>query len=286
VSPDSEVPAYVSPDWLNDLNHQVASAADRWGLRVGDRLGTGNTSRVFACEDSVHRPVVLKLAPPEMRPDLEAAALDLWRGEGAVRLLDYAPDLRALLLERLVPGTPPPSGQDEESVAQIAATLVAVQSAPVPAEHDLPSLDAFLDTWVQWNRGWIDEGAAGADLLDTACEVGKRLARTATASVVLHGDFIDKNLLLSDRGYVAIDPIPRVGDPCSDVGFYASYHPPAGRTAARGRGFARALGLEPECCARWAAVWAVGEACETWRADSDELQAWINGPEAAELLEL
>jgi streptomycin 6-kinase len=286
VSPAGDAPAHVSPGWLNGLEHRLASAGERWRLRVGNRLGTGNVSPVFACEDSAGGSVVLKLAPPEMRPDLEAAALDLWRGEGAAHLLEYAPDLQALLLERLVPGTPLPSGQDGEAIAQISATLMAMHGAPVPIRNDLPSLESFLDTWVDWSRSWIDEGAAGPELLDKAREFGKRLARTATAAVLLHGDFIDKNLLLSARGYVAIDPIPRIGDPCSDVGLYASYHPPASSIAARARNLARAVGLDPERCARWAAVWAVGEACETWRAGSDELQAWVTGPEAAELLDL
>jgi fructosamine-3-kinase len=45
-------------------------------------------------------------------------------------------------------------------------------------------------------------------------------------AVLLHGDFLDKNALRSGTGYVAIDPIPWIGDPCSDVGFFAAGHPP------------------------------------------------------------
>ena len=33
----------------------------------------------------------------------------------------------------------------------------------------------------------------------------------------LHGDFLDKNLLLGTKGFLAIDPMPWVGDPCSDM---------------------------------------------------------------------
>src|SRR5262249_32560105 len=112
-----------------------------------------------------------------------------------------------------------------------------------------------------------------------------RLCRSAEETGLLHGDFIDKNLLLGAGGFVAVDPIPRVGDPCSDVGFYAAYHPPASGIAARARAFGRTVGYDPERCARWAAVWAVGEASETWRTDSPELQAWMRSTEARLLLE-
>jgi hypothetical protein len=47
---------------------------------------------------------------------------------------------------------------------------------------------------------------------------------------------------------------------------------------------AAAAGVDPERAARWAAVWAVGEATETWRDDSAELQEWIVSREASDLL--
>jgi streptomycin 6-kinase len=95
----------------------------------------------------------------------------------------------------------------------------------------------------------------------------------------LHGDFIDKNLLFDGGGYVATDPIPRVGDPCSDIGFFAAYHPPARGLLDTAADIARAMGEDVDRAVQWASVLAVGEACETWRADSDDLQAVVRGLE-------
>ena len=50
--------------------------------------------------------VVLKVQKPHRESEHEAAALELWDGDGAVRLLDDEPGDYALLLERCVPGTP------------------------------------------------------------------------------------------------------------------------------------------------------------------------------------
>ena len=49
---------------------------------------------------------VLKMQKPHRESDHEAAALELWDGEGAVRLLAHDPEQHALLIERCVPGTP------------------------------------------------------------------------------------------------------------------------------------------------------------------------------------
>jgi aminoglycoside phosphotransferase (APT) family kinase protein len=111
------------------------------------------------------------------------------------------------------------------------------------------------------------------------------LAATATRTSLVHGDFNSKNLLRAENGsYVAIDPLPHIGDPCLDIGLFAAYQPPARDIARRAAAIAELAGMDPERATRWAAVSAVGEACETWRDDSDELQAWVAGPECAALL--
>src|SRR4051812_16068286 len=55
---------------------------------------------------------------------LEAEALRLWSGRGAVSLLDSDPEAGALLLERVVPGTPLPPGREDASV-QVAAEILS-----------------------------------------------------------------------------------------------------------------------------------------------------------------
>ena len=49
---------------------------------------------------------VLKIQFPDRESEHEAAALELFDGDGAVRLLAHDPGRRALLLERADPGTP------------------------------------------------------------------------------------------------------------------------------------------------------------------------------------
>jgi streptomycin 6-kinase len=277
-------PPWVDPAWLAALPDLRERCAVRWHLSIGERLGAGKTSRVYGCMDDRGNPRVLKLAPGEMRPDLEAAALALWDGRGAPRLLDFDAASGALLLVRLVPGTPLPGGDDAAAVERVAPALTALHAARVPTPGAFPTQLAFLDTWSNWVRSSAEEGTAGLRLFDVALRLARALCATAADPVLLHGDYIDKNLLLDGSDYVAVDPIPRIGDRASDVGAFSAYHPPATGTARRARQLAERCGVDQDRAARWAAVWAVGEATETWRADSDELQDWVTGAEAAELL--
>ncbi|MBA2726082.1 MAG: phosphotransferase [Actinobacteria bacterium] len=278
-----ETPPWVARQWLLTIPDRLQQAAIRWRLEIGERLGTGNTSRVFGCIDDRRRTLVLKLAPPETRPDLEAAALAMWAGRGCVRLIDFVENI-GLLLERVVPATQLPPGEDQTAIDQVAIPLMELHAVHLPASHPFPTQFEFLDVWLDRARVNAKRGTAGLRLLDQAREAAGRLCSESTSVVLLHGDFIDKNLLFDGAGYLAVDPIPRIGDPCSDVGFYAAYHPPASRIGRRARSLAARCDLDGARAARWAAVWAVGEATETWRQDSDELQTWIQSDEATSLL--
>jgi len=99
-----------------------------------------------------------------------------------------------------------------------------------------------------------------------------RICETTDRTVLLHGDFLDKNLLWDGVGYVAIDPIPRIGDPCSDVGFFASGHPPATAILERATAIAARMDLDPHRARQWGAVWAVLEACSACRLDQSDLR--------------
>jgi fructosamine-3-kinase len=67
-----------------------------------------------------------------------------------------------------------------------------------------------------------DLAAAAERALPAAGALMERLAADSRRRVLLHGDFLTKNLQLGTDGYRAIDPIPRLGDPCADAGMFAS----------------------------------------------------------------
>jgi streptomycin 6-kinase len=152
---------------------------------------------------------ILKVTPPEDdEADEEADALALWEGEGAVRLLRRDRARRALLLERARPGG------DLADVAEEGATAIAVDVAGRLWKRGLsPGLSPFRSVHDHVPR-WL-ASAAGHPLARLARELYGALDKRA--DTIVHGDFHHHNVLRSERGWLAIDPKPYLGEPEYDV---------------------------------------------------------------------
>lgn len=112
-----------------------------------------------------------------------------------------------------------------------------------------------------------------------------KLAHSASHPVLLHGDLVNKNLLWDAKRYVAIDPIPAIGDPCSDIGFSSAGHPPVSGILARADAIACRMGHDALRAQCWAVIWTVLQATQGWRSDQAELEELTSGATFDELLE-
>ena len=191
----------MSPADLVPLEAVAREVAAEWGLELGEPFALARYSYVAAAGDDA----VLKVTPPEDdESDEEAEALELWAGDGAVRLLRRDRSRRALLVERACPG------DDIAELAEEEATRVAVATG--------------LKLWraagepFRWIGDhvprWLDD-AEGHELVSLAREVYASLDVGRTTLV--HGDFHHHNILQSARGPVAIDPKPMLGEPEYDI---------------------------------------------------------------------
>ena len=97
----------------------------------------------------------------------------------------------------------------------------------------------------QRTRNEPERGRPGLQRLPLARAAATRLCQSPPRTVLLHGDFLAKNLLSNGTGYVAIDPIPNIGDPCADIGFFAAGHPPAATILHKAGAIAELMGLDP-----------------------------------------
>jgi streptomycin 6-kinase len=170
-------------------------AAQEWGLELGTPFALSCVSYVVPAGDGV-----LKVAWGGDDESLhEGDALELWNGDGAVRLLRQSG--RALLEERAVPG------HDLSMLGDREATAIAVDLA-----------------WRLWRRAsspfrsvkpavaqWLDHAErGGSELVPLAREL---LAELDTGGGwVVHGDFHHHNILRHGDRFVAIDPKPYIAD--------------------------------------------------------------------------
>jgi len=151
---------------------------------------------------------VLKIQKPHRESEHEADALELWDGEGAIRLLAHDPDQHALLLEFCEPGTPlSAAGQD-------GALDVFVELLPrlwKPAGRPFRPLAAEAAWWAEYlpKQDW----GAAPDLLDAALEALRELPGTQGEQVLLNQDLHGDNVLAAEREpWLVIDPKPLVGE--------------------------------------------------------------------------
>lgn len=242
----------ATPDAV-DIDRRLACCAEQWQLAIGDRLDGGFLAHVYECR-----------------------ALEAFDERAG-----------ALLLERVRPGTSLRGQPESVAIKAAAATLRALHSTCPRNEPGIPPFAEWLDWFFERVAVDAEPGTVGVAMLPVLRGAAEQLAGTAPIKTLVHGDFVSKNLLHNGEGaYTAVDPMPFLGDPCSDAGFFSAYQPPARSIAPRAAAIAEHAGMDPQRAMRWAAIWAIGEACETWRDDSDELQRWVAGPECAEILAL
>ena len=176
--------------------------AERWSLRLGEPLPGGNIALVLAAERADGTAAVLKVSRPHPESDPEGDALACWDGDGAVRVLQHDRDRRALLLERLVPGTTAWEVDEDEATRAVADVLRRLAIEPPPG-HPFRPLAAAA-------REWADDFPEVRSTVD-------ELLVDPTPQVLLHQDLHGGNVLRRGDAWVAIDPKPLVGDPAFDV---------------------------------------------------------------------
>ena len=153
---------------------------------------------------------VLKVNFPDEESEFEAHAFERWNGVGAARLLARDDDLRAYLVERLRPGRQLWELPDDEAT-EIAAGVL--EQLWVPAREPFRRLE---DVAARWAEELPSRGLEGRPV-DRAVGFLREAGTTQRESVLLHQDLHGGNVLSSDRGWLAVDAKPLVGEREFDV---------------------------------------------------------------------
>ena len=148
---------------------------------------------------------MLKVNPPwEIECEQEPDALEHYAGRGAVRLLDREDSM--LLLERCRPGTWLWELPEHEANAVAADVLEQLWRSPA-AGHPFRTLEDEAAHWVSQL-----ERAPAEPVVTAAIGFLQELGPTQGEQVVLHQDLQGSNVLASERGWLAVDPKPLVGE--------------------------------------------------------------------------
>jgi streptomycin 6-kinase len=187
-----------------DLSSAKATAEEiavDWDLELGPPFALSNYSYVAP----VGEDAVLKVAWEGDDESLhEPEALELWHGNGAVRLLRSDKSRRVLLEERALPGNDISALPDDE------ATAIAVDIATrlwVPADEPFRWIGDHVPRWMENAEREQD---MGTELLPLARELYASLE--ISREWLTHGDFHHHNILHHGERFLAIDPKPFLGD--------------------------------------------------------------------------
>ncbi|MFF4019492.1 aminoglycoside phosphotransferase family protein [Streptomyces sp. NPDC001843] len=197
------------------LPELAAGFLDRWGLRLDGPSMYGVSALVLPVVVRADgTPAVLKLQLADAETVGEPAALRVWGGDGAVRLLGHDPVTGTMLLERLDPARTLSGLADaREAVGVVAGLLVRLTSFPAPeGMRRLGDIARGMLERTPPVLARIADPAARRLVADCAAEV--REVADEPGDRLLHWDLHYGNVLGSARApWLAIDPKPLSGDP-------------------------------------------------------------------------
>ena len=266
----------VDPAWRRALPDLVDTLAARWSLTLEPPFAEIELNYVAPALRADGVQCVLKVSRHLLETRNEIAALRLWDGAGAARLLEADPDIGALLLERLEPGTmlSTVAEADDDRAVLIAAGVLRQLWRPVPkTDHGLRPLADWCGAYER-NRAALTRGIDGfpAALFQRADALRRDLLASTTSNSVLHGDMHHFNVLRAQRAeWLAIDPKGLFGDRGFDVcQFFRNPRPVPRKVNSRRLDiFCAELGLDRQRTRDWCIVHAVLDACWDFEDGSD-----------------
>jgi streptomycin 6-kinase len=206
-------------EWLNRLPSLITECAERWTLSIDSFLSVLAYNFVAYVTRVDGTPGVLKIGVPNPELMTEIEALRAYRGKPVVELLEADGQLGALLLKRVIPGTPLSELDDDEEATEIGAQLIDQLPVPEPSEHQFPTIArwvlAFDRLRVRFNG---KTGPLPARMVDKAERLFEELQASSPENRLLHGDLHHDNILCNEeKGWVAIDPKGVIGDPAYEA---------------------------------------------------------------------
>jgi streptomycin 6-kinase len=215
--------------FLNALPGLIAEASRRWDLMDVQPAPTLSFNFV-AFAKRAQRDVVLKMSVPNSEMKSEIAALRLFDGEGACKLIEYDEEKCWMLLERLDPGEMLVTLKDDEEATRIAAEVMKkiwrpMESSGLPLKDQDPAPQKFilLSHWfdgLKRLRAAYDGGTGpfNEKLVERVERSVENFFAENHRPVLMHGDFHHYNILSSERGWLIIDPKGVIGPAGYEVG--------------------------------------------------------------------
>lgn len=210
--------------WLDALPGVLNRLAQRWQFTLGAPIPRGSMSAVFHCQLADGRHAVLKASPDRARLAFESAALDAWPTRHTPAVITFDEPTGVLMIEAIEPGTPLGVSSIYPAADRVAELLASLHDSgrPEPSYPTVEQRVAYLfDSSTRlYQRHPHLMTLVPPKLYESGRQLAIQLAQQHDSSIVLlHGDLTPSNILDggTERGLVAIDPAPCLGDAAFDA---------------------------------------------------------------------
>ena len=272
--------------WLDQLPDVLPALAERWQIEYGALIPRGSMAVLFGCRVSDGRSAVMKLSPDRARLATEAAALAQWTTRHTPSVMAVDEEVGALLIDAIEPGTPlleQPTFPAMDSIAELLGALHADSGSDV-VYPPLASRVAYLfDSGTKpYQRRPELADLIPLELYERGRRLATRLAADTMPAVLLHGDLTPRNVLDggAERGLVAIDPAPCLGDAAFDaIDLLLWQAGDVDSIRASAELFAVAIGVEADRLLDWCTAFAgmiALEFAESADAADDRIQTYLS----------
>lgn len=205
------------PDAADGLARAAATCSKNWGLTDLRFHEHYSMNLIFFCASDVHGECVLKLAGGLQNAEFasERNVLRAYEGRRFVRL--YESDERAMLIERVLPGTPL---SEERCMERRLDALCALYEKLHIAPADKGLYHSYIGKVAHYARimGSMEGHAELVAHMAKAEAICLSIRARYERDMLLHGDLNAGNILLNRCGeYVLIDPQGLVGDPVFEL---------------------------------------------------------------------
>ena len=254
--------------WLNSIPSLIAKYEKEWNIKTQPPF---KLSYNYVCPATTNRGklVVLKISFPDNKEFLtEVEAIKAFNDDVSIRILEEDLPGGAVLLERADPGSQLSSiKSNSEQVHYASQVIKRLHYLITEDQSDLfQSIADWAKAFERYRSKFnVATGPLPKKLFDQGEGIFRELLQDKNEQAVLHGDLHSDNILLSDRGWLVIDPKGVIGEREFELGAYLRnpyYDLPKGSDykkveAGRIIQFSEELGFDKERIRSWALACAV-----------------------------
>ena len=210
-------------NWLEQLPSLVKFYEKKWQIKCLNPFSL-SYNYVLPVETADGKLAVLKISfPNNSEFDNELETLRFYNGVGSVKVLQEDRENQVILLERAMPGMRIGDVQPDRKQISLVSEVIKKIHQPILLQNNyqFPTLTDWAKVFERYRQNFdVKSGPIPAGMFEEAEEIFAQHSTNNESSFLLHGDLHNDNIILSERGWLVIDPKGVVGNQEFEVGTY------------------------------------------------------------------